>query len=248
MSLGKIVLDHSLLLTYLKGQHTKKYKKLMRKYIHPHVTNFQQLSYIMNTMEDLPKERPLLSQMASEPHSRYDLQTLALDTTFKIILTDDDTQAFPFVHIDDAVVNNKLTFHLSPTESRNELTLLLRRLCQDAKRIVICDNYFADNWEYTKSLFLSILPKKELIIEYAETMPNTTAVLNSMHITDIYISEQWHQWSVKQTLNTKYHNCHDRYLFIESPTSKIEVMISSGFSHIWKPNPKEITCVFSEIV
>lgn len=247
-SLGKIVLDHSLLLTYLKGVNNKKYKKLMRKYIYPHATNFQQLRHIMDTLEDLPGERALLSQMANEPHSRYDLQTLALHTTFKIILTDDENLEFPFIHIDNAFINNRLTFHLSPTESRNALNTHLRRLCQDAKKIVICDNYFADQWEHTQALFLSILPKKELIIEYAETMPNTGMVPNSRFMTNEYVSGQCVHWSVKQTMNIKYQNCHDRYLLIESPTSIIEVMLSSGFSHIWKQNPKEITCVFSEII
>lgn len=246
-SLGKLVLDHGLLLTYLKGIKNKKYKKLMKKYIHPYATNFQQVSHIMSKMEELPKDLASLSQMANEPESRYDLQRLALNTTFKIILTDDETQTFPYVHIDNAIVNNKLTFTLSPTESRNELTLHLRRLCQDANKIVICDNYFADGWEYTRSLFLSVLPKKELIIEFADTMPNTGDIKNSDKITSAFISQHWHEWSIQQTTNIKYHNCHDRYLLIESPTSTIEVMISSGFSHIWKPNPKEVTCIFSEV-
>ncbi|HAT3713915.1 TPA: hypothetical protein I8583_002793, partial [Serratia marcescens] len=119
MSLGTIVLDDNLLYHYLKGDKTKRYNKLMRKYIHPHVTNFNQLSRVINAHIDLPKENNLLAQMANEPHSRDDLEALALKTTFKIILTDDENKNFPFVHFDNAVVNNRLTFHLSPSQSRD---------------------------------------------------------------------------------------------------------------------------------
>ncbi|NGH10476.1 hypothetical protein G5643_17435 [Serratia marcescens] len=247
MSLGKIVLDDHLLFIYMKGTKNKKYKKLMNKYIYPHATNFKQISDIMKNIEDLPSFRPVLSQMANESHSKYDLETLASETTFKIILTDDESKRFPFVHYDDAIVNNRLTFHLSPNDNRSNLTNYLQSLCSDAKRITICDNYFAHNWEHTCSLFLSILPRKNLIIEYAETMPGTSTDLNSGSITEAYVHSLCPQWSVGLTTYQKYHNCHDRYLLIESSTSKIEVMISSGFSHIWQPNPKEVTCVFSEI-
>lgn len=247
MSLGTIVLDDALLYSYLKGDKTKKYNKLMRKYIHPHATNFSQLSRIIDAYGGLTEQRALLSQMANEPHSRDDLLTLALKTTFKIILTDDPQKHFPYVHYENAVVNNRLTFHLSPNENRNELTLHLQRLCQNARKIVICDNYFAHNWEYTKSLFISILPKKPLIIEYADSMPQTGTPHNSRCITSEYITQSWHEWTVGLTTIPKYLNCHDRYLLIESPSTVVEVMFSSGFSHIWQPNPKEITCVFSEI-
>lgn len=209
MSLGKIVLDDSLLYAYLKGAKTKKYNKLMRKYIHPHVTNFQQISRVMANIGDLPNERAMLSQMANEPHSHDDLQTLALKTTFKIILTDDISKPFPFVHYENAIVNNRLTFHLAPTQSRSDLTHHLQRLCQNANKVIICDNYFAHNWQHTQSLFLSVLPRKSLLIEYADTMPQTTTTLNSEYITDDYIRQRWHEWSVAQTTYSKYNNCHD---------------------------------------
>ncbi|MDY4388101.1 hypothetical protein [Pectobacterium aroidearum] len=248
MSIGKIVLDDNLLLAYLKGDKTRKYKKLMRKYIYPHATNFRQLTNIMKISGDLPELRPLLSQMANDAYSNYDLPSLALETIFKIILTDDSNKRFPYVHYEDAVVNNRLTFHLSPTDDRVNLKSHLQRLCENANKITICDNYFASNWTYTSSLFLSIFPKKTLEIEFAETMPNTSSTLNSDNITPQFASSICAHWSVALTSHIKYQNCHDRYLLIESPDSKIEVMLSSGFSHVWQPKPKEITCVFSEVL
>lgn len=248
MSIGKIVLDDNLLLTYIKGVKNKRYNRLMRKYIHPHITNFRQMSHIMKTIEDLPEYRPILAQMANEYHKDFDLISLASETLFKIILTDDPAKPFPYVHYEDAFVNNRLTFHLSPSDARDNLKTHLQRLCEKAYKITICDNYFANNWLHTQSLFMSVLPRQELLIEYADTLPSTSSVLNSHNITLPFLQSICPHWSVGLTTNAKYLNCHDRYLLIESPTSKIEVMLSSGFSHVWQPNPKEITCIFSEVV
>ncbi|HGY3148951.1 TPA: hypothetical protein ACNVU4_003034 [Morganella morganii] len=248
MSLGKIVLDDDLLYHYLNGQKTKKYKQLMRKYIYPHATNFKQLSRVIDEHKELNQFNGLLSQMANEPHHSDDLDVLASKTTFKIILTADKQKSFPFIHYKDYSVNNRLTFNLSPTDSRVVLTKYLQELCCEAKRVVICDNYFANNWQHTQSLFLSILPRKNLNIEYAETMPQTATIPNSQLITSSYVTKIWQGWTAGLTTDPKYFNCHDRYLLIESPSMCIEVMLSSGFSHIWQPNPKEITCVFNEIL
>lgn len=251
MSLGKIVLDDDLLYHYLNGQKTKKYKKLMRKYIYPHATNFKQLSRVITAHKDLNKENQydsLLSQMANEPHYSDDLDVLASKTTFKIILTADEQKSFPFIHYEDYSVNNRLTFNLSPTDSRAVLITYLQKLCGEAKRVVICDNYFAHNWQHTQTLFSSIFPRKQLIIEYADTILQTATTRNSQLITSNYATAIWPGWTVGLTAEAKYSNCHDRYLLIESPSTCIEVMLSSGFSHIWHPKPKEITCVFNEIL
>ncbi|MCU6236789.1 hypothetical protein KWH75_06865 [Morganella morganii] len=250
MSIGKIVLDDDLLCHYLAGKKTKKYKNLMKKYIFPHATNFKQLSKVITENKELNKQNQfgsLLSQMANESYNNDDLELLASKTTFKIILTTDKEKKFPFIHYENYSVNNRLTFNLSPTDSRTILTKYLQELCCEAKRVVICDNYFASNWVHTESLFLSILPRKNLNIEYAETMPQTSTTLNSQFITPGYVSSVWPGWAVSSTTELKYLNCHDRYLLIESSSGRIEVMLSSGFSHIWHPTPKEITCVFNEI-
>lgn len=121
-------------------------------------------------------------------------------------------------------------------------------LCENASKVTICDNYFAQNWDNTKSLFHSILPKKELIIEYSEVATGITAKSNSSEITPIFAQSIHHEWKVRVSSNPKYTNCHDRYLLIESPEGKVEVLISSGFDHLWKANPKELTCIFREII
>ncbi|EGI1235442.1 hypothetical protein H6261_004420 [Escherichia coli] len=224
-------------------------KRLHKKLVLPYLTNKRQWIEARNLGLKMPEleYRQYLSMLASQPESDDDLVTLASKSLLKIILTENDNLSLPFVHYKKGMVNNQVTVTLSPTDNRIYLKKYLEMLCCNAKKVIICDNYFAQNWENTCSLFHSVLPRKELVIEFSEIAVGVAAVQNGSKINSNFVHCIHPEWSVQITTNPKYTNCHDRYLLIESPEGKIEVMLSSGFDHIWKASPKELTCVFRDV-
>lgn len=247
---GKMVLSDELLVAYENyalepRRYNKKYKQLMNKLILPYETNKEQLVKAKALgLNDACYDR-LLPIYAGSITKDYDLARLATTTSFKLILTTEQNQPLPYLNIKSTLTANNLTISLLATESRSDLVKYLEMICADATKITICDNYFAQNWANTQALFRTVLPRHRLNIEYVETSQTVNAVLNSTQITDAFATSVCPSWTVSPS--TLYANSHDRYLKIESPSSKVEVMLSSGFDHIWKRNPKEITCVFREI-
>lgn len=246
--LGKMVLDNSLLIAYENKKKSKTFKLLMRKFTHPYATNWKQIKAALKEGLELPNHVQILSQMAQLPESNDDLITLASKTIFKIILTEDSSKAFPYVHFKNDMVNKNIVFSLSSTDSRQDLISYFGMMCSNATKITICDNYFSENWMENNKLFYQVLPRRRLHIEYAEVASGISARANSSEITNTFLHTICTDWTSSVSALQKYSNCHDRYLLIESPGSKIEVMLSSGFHHLWKANPKEITCVFTEIL
>jgi hypothetical protein len=82
-------------------------------------------------------------------------------------------------------------------------------------------------------------------IEFVETPNSIQVIKNSVKMTQAYVENIYCDWTIKES--TSYQGSHDRYLLIDSPEGKVEIMLSSGFGHIWKPDPKEITCVIRQI-
>ncbi|HCB1681171.1 TPA: hypothetical protein U2L63_002236 [Citrobacter braakii] len=245
---GNIVLETALLVEYLNHTGTKKYKKLLKKLSFPYSTNKKQwMEAKVLGLNDLTYNR-ILPMLMNEGEKDDSLEELASKSALKVILTEDPLKKLPYVHYKDGMISNNVTIKINANESRDDLKTYLELLCRDACKIVICDNYFAKNWDNTKSLFYSILPRSRLFIEYAETPVNLNVVLNSTKITNQFAQSIYSEWSVQQTIYPKYTNCHDRYLLIEMPSHKIEILLSSGFDHIWKTNPKELTCVFRNVI
>ncbi|MCJ8349180.1 hypothetical protein [Moritella sp.] len=247
---GKMVLSDELLVAYENyalepRRYNKKYKQLMSKLILPYETNKAQLVRAKVLGLNAACYDRLLPIYAGSITKDYDLPALAATTSLKFILTSDTNVQLPYLNIKSNFTANNLTISLSPAESRADLSKYLEMVSADATKVTICDNYIAQNWSNTRALFLSILPRNNLNIEYVETSQTVNATLNSTKITAAFVKGIHADWTVSPS--TLYANSHDRYLRIESPTSKIEIMLSSGFDHIWKHNPKEITCVFREI-
>ncbi|CAI1589909.1 TPA: hypothetical protein SML49_000089 [Serratia marcescens] len=245
----QMVLDTSLLVAYENMDDRNKVRRLHKKLVLPYLTNKKQWVAAKNSGMKITEQeyRHYLSMLSNQPESDDDLVTLASKSLLKIILTEDESLTLPYVHYKKGMVNNQATVTLTPSDDRTHLKAYLKMLCSNAKKVTICDNYFAQNWDNTCSLFHSILPRKTLAIEFSEVAAGINSPQNSSRINNDFARSIHPEWSVGITTNQKFTNCHDRYLLIESPEGKIEVMLSSGFDHIWKTNPKELTCVFRDV-
>lgn len=245
----KMVLSTSLLLAYENvafepRKYQKKYKRLMKLISLPYKTNKKQLIEAQAKGLNQSVFDRLMPQLQHQVDRDDSLEVLASKTSLKVILTEDENATLPYVHYRSSFIANQITVSVSPTESRSEFIKYLQILCSSATRVTICDNYLAQGWDNTQSLFRAVLPRHKLAIEFVETPDLLGIVKNSVKVTDDFVKSVCPEWTA--SVSALYSGSHDRYLLIESPQGKIEVMISSGFDHIWKANPKEITCVIRE--
>lgn len=249
--MSKIVLSDELFVSY-KTFHTlatpttqqrKRYQRVLSNFVHPFKTNIEQLKRCKGELGDEVYKR-LAPPLIASSKKGQSLQELAKETTYQFILTDSDTEVdLPYVNVKTQNVKQLYTTTCLAGESRQELIKHIEELCSKAKKILICDNYFAENWGRTQALFQSVLPRKKLTVEFVETNPALVCALNSSKINDTEIQKIFGDWNTVQSTDGNYSNRHDRYLKIDN---KLEVMLSSGFAYLWN-NSKEITCVFKEI-
>ncbi|MEL0630801.1 hypothetical protein [Psychromonas aquatilis] len=245
----KMVLSTSLLLAYENvsfepRKYQKKYKRLMKLISLPYKTNKRQLIKAQEEGLNSSVFDRLMPQLQNQVDRDDSLEVLASKTSLKVILTEEQNAILPYVYYRSSFIENQITVTVSPTESRDDLVKYLQILCSSATRVTICDNYLAQGWENTQSLFRMVLPRHKLSIDFVETPDLLGIVKNSFKVNEDFVKSISPEWTT--STSTLYKGTHDRYLFIESPQGNIEVMLSSGFEHIWKVNPKEITCVIRE--
>lgn len=194
-----------------------------------------------------PLKAQLLAQHANLGSQDKSELELAKASKFRQILTADNAKSgYPYLNIRSPKTELNYTVTCKPNQDRDDLRNHLQHLCEDANKVTICDGYFFSGWTnqqmgVTGSVFTHILPNKVLEIEFPNygqgKMAKTPLILD---VND--------KWTVNPHTNNMYSEStlHDRYFLIETSNSKIEVILSSGFSYLWDTN-KEITCVFREV-
>lgn len=246
----KMVLSTSLLVAYENmafepSTYQKKYKRLMKLVSLPYKTNKKQLLEAKNINLNLSVYNRLMPQLQHSPDRDYSLEELASETSLKIILTEDPQAALPYVYYRSSFISNQITLSLKSSDDRSDLIRYLQMLSSCATKITICDNYLANGWEHTQSLFYSVLPRHKLDIQFIETPSTLNVAKNSTKITNHFAQSICSDWTVSKS--DLYSRSHDRYLRIDASQGTVEVMVSSGFEHIWKTNPKEVTCVVRQL-
>ncbi|MCE7566221.1 hypothetical protein LZS85_08855 [Aliivibrio fischeri] len=189
----------------------------------------------------------LLASFLSGGYPTKSLEELAKQSKYRIILTSDPNKhSFPYLNVNSPNVELNYSKSCTSNVPRNDLIDHIKSLCVDANKIIICDNYFFSGWNEngaitTEPLFDTILPKKQLDIEFVSYGKKTRAKKNR-------IETKHSEWTMQSYTRGRYsrENNHDRYLVIEKPNHSIEVMLSSGFLYLWKLD-KEINCVFREL-
>lgn len=248
---ANMVLSDELLVCYENypqdiKQYKKRYNKLIAHFTPPYMTNLAQLKRCKSMGLNETCYRRLVTTLASRGDTGISLEQLAKSTRYQFILTLDDSQIqLPYVNIKKQNVQQLYTVICQPQQSRQYLLRHIEALCENAQKVLICDNYFAANWENTQRLFSAILPRKPLRIEYVETAENLPhTARNSTMITDTFAKGIFADWQVRQTDGAEYQGRHDRYLLIDN---KMELMFSSGFDYLWNDS-KELTCVFRQVI
>ncbi|NVP00931.1 hypothetical protein HWA77_11975 [Photobacterium damselae subsp. damselae] len=258
MSLPKVALDDTLFVEYFKFKNNKStdheliYKLISNLKMPFAQSNLQALRCINELTESLSIDE-VHSIISPELQTAYisgglineSLEELSQKTLYKILLTNDESKnEFPYVNISSPCIEINYSKYCSPNDSRTSLLDHIKELCSNATKIVICDNYLPKHWQRTKNLFVDILPKNSLNIEYIEVPPYPNYTAYSIKKTEI--ESICSLWVVSENTTNLYQNRHDRYLRIISDTNTIEIILSSGFDYLWRTN-KEITCLFREL-
>ena len=212
-----MVLSDELLKEYFKFEHGENCDKrvieqLLRLYKPVIITNKAQYTRIGKELS-----RKLNYVLTVNSLKSQSLEELASKTTHKIIL-DTTRNDFPFVNINQDIIESNLTSSLDRNDSRKKSILHIKALCESAKNIHIYDKYFNSNGDRNTEVLKQILPQKKLVIWFGDILieDRFTQKLRQ-HCTD---------WEIQTTAMKSYHY---RYIVIDD---KIEILLSSGFHYL----------------
>lgn len=247
--MGKLVLSDELFVLYQGFHHQdnpnkkvrKQYDKLLENIALPIKTNATQINRCKERLNESRYNELMTTYLSSD--NKETLEQLAQQTLYKLILTaDPDTPDLPYLNINHSLMSKRFGITIEARQSREVLVDYLEQLLLKAKKVTICDNYFADNWENTAKFF-RLLPRCELNITFVESAPNTASQSNSAQFNPENIPDFWHEWTVSSNTDPSLSGRHDRYLIINE---QLEVMLSSGFDYLWNDR-KEISIFLKPI-
>ncbi len=242
MALSEIVLCDSLLKLYLDFKNgnrlnlneKKKLEQLLSHY-KPHQTNKDQYDRI-NAQMDTAME----AQLQAAGFNGLNERDLAKKTKLKLILTDaKSTYAYPYVNI-DGCDSLKLTFSGTfKNKPRSKCVEHLKAMCSSANHVIVYDKYLCDSKNFSSGIisnFFDLLKSAENV-ELTILLPLAPDLYAKQHA-DI---GAW--WKSNSKNYPKVHcafqqvdatnDYHDRYMKINSPTGDVEVLLSSGFDHLF---------------
>lgn len=227
-----LVIDDDLLIQYYDFIRGKKGKDatisaLLYHYRHEHLTNIAQLERI-----GMPLPVQVVRQLAQRPERKYDLEELAKLTKYKVILSQKENPAYPYLNIFNDVYDNTFTAAFKRHEVRDKAFDHLKALCRNASKIWIYDNFFNRSLKENVETLKRFLPQKKLLLTYPEGQ------LEEIDINDLHTFCPY--WSFA---GEKLVTHHDRYIIIDN---KIEVILTSGFIN-FSETTKDCTYIVREI-
>ncbi|TVU79108.1 hypothetical protein FQP87_01440 [Vibrio tasmaniensis] len=255
--MGKVALDDELFIEYFRFKNGKSTNHSLVSNMLSHLklpfvqSSCQAYRCYQGLTEQERDESQIISPSILSAFLSGGIQTRTLEelgkmSKYHLVLTaDNQRNTYPYLNINAKNIELNYSKTCLRGESRSDIVSHLESLCADATKITICDNYFfAPAWSSggitTEKFFDEILPKKMLTIEFVS---NSKSVKEHKPL----VRSKDTNWSVVRYNGVCYSTQnHDRYLIIEKPNQCIEVMLSSGFIYLWKPE-KEITCVFREV-
>ena len=227
-----MVLDHHLFVEYWKfkrgqGHNQPLVKKILTYYHNEFLTNIGQFEH-----NGIQIDQSLKNNLVRNGWKRQNLQELAALTTYKIILTDGQTN-FPYVNINEGRFMPAVTTFYKEDVERQAAKDYLKNLCQSAKKSILLYDGYINVAQSLDALLNYILPdaKIQFIFPFNK--------IDATHRNELQRTHP--RLSFKDLGGVPKH--HDRYLIIDE---SIEVVLTSGFEYL-QNQKKEISLVIRPI-
>lgn len=182
----------------------------------------------------------ILSQADRMYENSPSIEELAKKTIYKIILTLDREDGFPYVNVNQSKIENRFCSSFEKEESRESAILHFKALLEKANYVIFYDPHLDKEnvQEAFKTFAQRCFPQKRLNIH-----------IDSFHGWQHFGSEIkniYNQWSIsliRQPYKERYLDLHDRYIIIDG---KIEVILTSGIEYLMDNN-KDFTYIINDI-
>ena len=191
----------------------KKVKAMLHYFKDKLYTNLRQ--YELHGIE--PDNKSLKNQLAHSSNKKKSVEDLAKETIYKIVLTT-DRDTFPYVNVLSGKdkIENCLYGGYDNGENRTKAIEHIKAVCEDARKIVVYDNYF-DQVPDNVNTLIGLLPRHRLDLHCYKITTAQEARLKSAYA----------DWNVIR--ETRDEKKHDRYLVVDD---NVEILLSSGFDHL----------------
>ena len=191
----------------------KKVKAMFHYFKDKLYTNLRQ--YKQHGIE--PENQSLKNQLAHNSNKRKGVEELAKETIYKIVLTT-DRDTFPYVNVLSGTdkIENCLYGGYDNGENRTKAIEHIKAVCEDARKIIVYDNYFDQVADNVNTL-IDLLPRHRLELHCYKITTEQEARLKSAYA----------DWNVIR--ETRDEKKHDRYLVVDD---NVEILLSSGFDHL----------------
>ncbi len=227
-----MVLDHKLFVEYNKYKQGESHNrqlvnKILSYYHNDFLTNVGQYDH-----NGIQISRSYRSALANSGLKTQNLVELAALTTYKIILTDEQTN-FPFVNIDEGRFNPAITTFYEGDVEREAAKDYLKNLCQGAKKSILLYDLYINSAHDLDGLLKYIIPNAKIQFIFSFDK------IDEAHRNELQRTHP--RLSFKNLGAVPRH--HDRYLIIDD---SIEVVLTSGFEYL-QNQKKEISLVIRPI-
>ena len=227
-----MVLDHRLFVEYDKFKKGESYNKplvnkILSYYHNDFLTNVGQYDH-----NGIQITRSYRSALATSGLKNQSLVELAALTTYKIILTDEQTN-YPFVNIDEGRFNPSISTFYEGDAERVAAKDYLRNLCQGARKSILLYDLYINSAHDLDGLLKYIIPNAQIQFIFSFDK------IDEAHRVELQRTHP--RLSFKDLGAVPRH--HDRYLIIDD---SIEVVLTSGFEYL-QNQKKEISLVIRSI-
>ena len=234
--------------------------KRLFAYYKPHLTNIRQLEEVLGP--DNVNDVLLASLVQSEIPKDASLEQIAELTRYKIIL-DENRSDFPYVKINETDDIRLLYSGIFKQRMAREKCIQhLKSLCKKATNIIIYDKYLVGHkCENDCKILMSN------IVSLFDTSCRVNLIIpcyceNRRKAEDFHTCKEWKildkclrelklsnpnlRYSLPDLEGSVYNNCHDRYMRIYTDNESVEILLSSGFDHLFS-NEKDFTYIIRPI-
>lgn len=180
----------------------------------------------------------VLSQASLLYRDISSIEELAMKTTYKIILTLDKKDGFPYVNVSQSRIENYFCSSFRKEESRDNAILHFKALLKNAKYIIFYDRFLKDAQEAFKGFAQKCFPQKRFNIHI-----NNFDVCGNLCSEIKNICKDWSISSINQKYEEKYSRLHDRYIVIDN---KLEIILTSGIEHLMR-NDRDFTYILNPL-